>query len=360
MKIIVNKEETLKSLKKVQGITEKRTTMPILNNIIISAKDNITIKATNLENSIISYSKGNIEMDGTICVPSKKFFEIIKSLPEETITIEQIDKNISIRSGKTTFKIFSQPPEDFPAIKIPDPENSTTIKRSEFIKALNKVEYAIYPDETRLSLNGVYIHKIDGKIRFVTSDSFRLCYYEFPFEGNIENILISKKATTEIIKIFSTEESENIEVSMEDNYVSLKTEDTIFITRLREVKFPNYVDVLPLENPFKSYIEKDKILKSLQRLLVITEESTKGVMFSMRQDSISIKGVNMEIGEGEDEVEHIYDGESLDIGFNAQFLIDAISNIEADKVEMSIRDANKAVMITGDENYRAVVMPIKI
>lgn len=360
MKVIVKKEEILKSLKKVQGISEKRTTMPILNNILIESSDKITIKATNLDNSIISISNGIVEETGTICVPSKKFFEIVKSLPGESITIIKEEKNISIKSGKTSFKLFSQPPEDFPAIKKPSSVNKVTIKRADFIKALNKVEYAIYPDESRLSLNGVYLHKVDGKLRFVSSDSFRLCYYEFPFNENIDNILITKKGTSELIKIFSSEDSENISVSIEDNYASFSTEDTTFITRLREVKFPNYIEVLPLNNPFKSYIEKNKIIDSLQRILVITEESTKGVMFSMKQDVISIKGVNIELGEGEDEIDHIYDGESMEIGFNAQYLIEAISNVEADKIEMSIKDSNRAILISGDENYKAVIMPIKI
>lgn len=360
MKVIVKKEEILKSLKKVQGISEKRTTMPILNNILIEANDKITIKATNLDNSIISTSNGSIEETGIICVPSKKFFEIIKSLPGESITINTEEKNISIKSGKSSFRLFSQSPEDFPAIKKPSSEKKITLKRTDFIKALNKVEYAIYPDESRLSLNGVYLHKVDGKLRFVSSDSFRLCYYEFPFTENIENILISKKGTSELIKIFSSEESENISISIEDNYAGFETEDAIFITRLREVKFPNYIEVLPLNNPFKSYIEKEKIIESLQRLLVIADESTKGVMFSIKQDVILIKGANIELGEGEDEIDHIYDGESLEIGFNAQYLIEAISNVESDKIEMSIRDSNKAVLISGDENYKAVVMPIKI
>lgn len=360
MKIMVMKDEILKSLKKVQGISEKRTTMPILNNILIEADDKITIKATNLDNSIISTSQGTIEKKGSICIPSKKFFEIIKSLPDNSVTINSEEKNISIKSGKSSFKLFSQPPEDFPLIKKPSSNRCVSIKRADFIKALTKVEYAIYPDESRLSLNGVYIHKTDNKLRFVASDSFRLCYYEFPFEEKMESILISKKGTSEIIKIFSSESTENINLSLEDNYVSIDSGDTIFITRLREVKFPNYIEVLPLNNPFKSYIDKDKIIDSLQRLLVIADESTKGVMLSLKQDVISIKGVNIELGEGEDEIDHIYDGESLEIGFNAQYLIEAISQVESDKIEMTLKDSNKAVLITGDENYKAVIMPIKI
>lgn len=360
MKVIVRKEEILKSLRKVQGVSEKRTTMPILNNILIDATDKITIKATNLDNSIIATSSGNIENKGTICVPSKKFFEIVKSLSGESITISQEEKNLSIKSGKSSFKLFSQSPEDFPAIKRPSSDKKIALKRADFIKALNKVDYAIYPDESRLSLNGVYIHKLDGKLRFVASDSYRLCFYEFPFEDKIENTLISKKGVAEIIKIFSQEEGDTIFISIEDSYASFESDDTTFITRLREVKFPNYVEVLPLNNPFKSYIDKSKILESLQRLLVITEENTKGVMFSLKQDVISIKGVNIELGEGEDEIDHIYDGESLDIGFNAQYLIEAISNVESEKIEMSIKDSNRAVLISGDENYKAVVMPIKL
>ncbi len=360
MKVSVKKEDLLKSLKKVQGISEKRTTMPILNNILFEAKEKITIKATNLDNSIISKCEGVIDEQGSICIPSKKFFEIVKNLPEDNINISKDEKNIIIKSGKSSFKLFSQPVEDFPAIKVPSSNKKTILDRNEFLKALNKVEYAIYPDESRLSLNGIYIHKVDNKVRFVSSDSYRLCYYEFHFPEEMENILISKKAVGELIKIFPSEKSENITISIEDSFASFETEDTIFVTRLREVKFPNYVEVVPYNNPYKSYVDKNKIIESLHRLLVIAEESTKGVLFSFKQEQITIKGVNIELGEGEDEIEHIYDGESMDIGFNAQYLIEAISNIEAEKIEIALKDSSKAVLISGDENYKAVVMPVKI
>ncbi len=360
MKVIVKKEELLKSLKKVQGISEKRTTMPILNNILIESKEKIIIKATNLDNSIISKCEGEIHEVGSICLPSKKFFEIVKNLPSDNIAITKEEKNILIKSGKTSFRLFFQPSEDFPAIKVPSDNKKNIIDRAEFIKALNKVEYAIYPDESRLSLNGVYIHKLENKIRFVSSDSYRLCYYEFPFSDEIENMLISKKAVAEIIKVFSTEKDEKISISTSDNFAAFEVEDTVFITRLREVKFPNYTEVIPYNNPYKSYIDKNNILESLHRLLVIAEESTKGVLFSFKQELISIKGANIELGEGEDEIDHIYEGESMDIGFNAQYLIEAVSNIEAEKIEIALKDSAKAVLISGDENYKAVVMPVKI
>lgn len=359
MKVNVEKEGFLKSLQKIQGVVEKRTTMPILNNLLLEAEEKLVIKATNLENSIIIKLEAKIEEKGKICIPAKKLYEIIKNLSENTISIIKTEKNITIKSGKSTFRVFTQPAEDFPAIKTVSHEKKITINKDNFINSLTKVEYAIYPDESRISLNGIYIHKEDGKLRFVASDGYRLAYNEINYPESCQDVLLTKKAVSEIKKICVGTTAEDVNIFIGDNYASFEVDDTMLIARLNDTKFPNYKDVIP-NNPYKCYINKKQFIDALKRISTVAEENTKGVILSLEKDKLSLKSSNVDIGEAEDEIEISYDGENISTGFNVDYVIEAINPLESEKIEMLFKDSQTAVTVSGDENYKALVMPIRI
>lgn len=359
MKLIVEKEKFKSILDIVQGIIEKRTTMPILNTILIEANEKIYIKATNLEKSIVSNLEAEIIEKGSTCVPAKKLNEIIKSLSEEKIELSLENNYLKIKSGKSIFKIFTQSPEDFPKIKTLDLAKKTNLKKEEFQKSIEKIEYAIYPDESRLSLNGIYIHTNDGKLRFVASDGYRLSYNEIDFDGENIDVLIPKRAVNDIKKICKESKSDNINLSIESNMASLDTENIVFITRLNEAKFPNYKDVIPTNN-MKAFVNKNSIINSIEKLLTIADEMTKSIILNIDENSIKMNTTNSEVGEAEDEIEVKYEGEKLTIGFNGEFLLDAIKHVDSDTIEMAFKDSQTAVTISGDNRYKALVMPIRI
>lgn len=359
MKLIVEKEKFKSILDIVQGIIEKRTTMPILNTILIEANEKIYIKATNLEKSIVSNLEAEIIEKGSTCVPAKKLNEIIKSLSEEKIELSLENNYLKIKSGKSIFKIFTQSPEDFPKIKTLDLAKKSNLKKEELQKSIEKIEYAIYPDESRLSLNGIYIHTNDGKLRFVASDGYRLSYNEIDFDGDNIDVLIPKRAVNDIKKICKESKSDNINLSIESNMASLDTENIVFITRLNEAKFPNYKDVIPINN-MKAFVNKNSIINSIEKLLTIADEMTKSIILNIDENSIKMNTTNSEVGEAEDEIEVKYEGEKLTIGFNGEFLLDAIKHVDSDTIEMAFKDSQTAVTISGDNRYKALVMPIRI
>lgn len=360
MKVIVKKDKLLKSLQKVLGVVEKRTTMPILNNLLIELEDKMTLKTTNLEISIIiKDDSAIIEEKGKICIPARKFYEIVKSLPENDIDIQLQDKNIVIKSGKSNFKIFSYPPEDFPLIKNINKENKVNINKEKFLESLNKIEYAIYPDESRPSLNGIFIHKIDKKLRFVSSDGFRLTYNEFDFDGESKDIFISKRTVLELKKIYTDTESEDIEIFAEGNTIAFESGNTILLSRLKDTNFPNYIDVIP-NNPYKAFVDKNAFIESIKRISTVSEENTKGIILDIKEDRVTIKSSNSEIGSAEDEIDISYDGVPFEIAFNADYLIEAVNPNKSEKIELQFKDAQTAGIITGDSNYKSVIMPIRI
>lgn len=359
MKVIVKKDKLIKSLQKVQGVIEKRTTLPILNNILIETDSTITIKATNLEISVIVKEEAEVITEGSVCVPAKKLFEIVRLLPENEVTLEKSDKNIHISSGKINYKLFTFPTEDFPTIKVINKDKKITINKEKFFESINKVEYTIYPDESRESLNGVFIHKIDDKLRFVASDSFRLAYNEFLFEGDFEDILIPKKTVNELIKIQSDTDSNEINLYLEDKSIMIESGNTLIISKLKDAKFPNYKDVIP-QNQFKLYLEKNVILDTLKRVSIISDENTKSVILSISEDKVVIKSNNAELGFAEEEITAKYEGVPFDICFNAKFLIEAIESIYSETIIMELRDGQSAAILSGDESYKAVLMPIRL
>ncbi|MCX7770532.1 MAG: DNA polymerase III subunit beta [Proteobacteria bacterium] len=359
MKIIVEKEKLKSLLDIVQGIIEKRTTMPILNTILIETNEKVNIKATNLEKSIITNIDAEIIEKGSTCIPAKKFYEIIKSLNEEKIEMQIENNHLKIKAGKSQFKIFTQDPLDFPKIKTLDQSKRNTLKKEDLQKSIEKIEYAIYQDESRLSLNGIYIHNNDGKLRFVASDGYRLSYNEIEYDGEAIDVLIPKKAIGDIKKICRESKSPEIKLSIESNMACFETENITFITRLNEAKFPNYKDVIP-DNKMRAFINKSEIINSIEKLLTIADEMTKSIVLNIDETRIKMSTANNEVGEAEDEIETKYEGENLTIGFNGEFLLAAIKHVDSDTIEMSFKDSQTAVIISGDTMYKALVMPIRI
>lgn len=359
MKLVVERKKIETIMEIVQGIIEKRTTMPILNTILLEAEDKITIKGTNLEKSIISKVDAEIEDKGAICINAKKFYEIIKSLKEEKINIELENNNLKIKAGRSSFRLFTQPPEDFPKIKTLELPKKTSVDKEDMLNSIEKVEYAVYEDESRLSLYGIYIHTNNGKLRFVASDGYRLAFNEVSYDGENVDFLIPKKAINDIKRLCRDSNSEKISISTEGSMASFETDDTNIIIRLNDSKFPDYKNVLP-NNNMRAFVDKKEIITTLERLLTVADENTKSIIVNIENDLMKFNTINDDVGEAEDEITIKYEGDKLTIGFNGEYLLDAIKKVESDIVEISFKNSQSAVTITGDNKYTALVMPIRI
>ncbi len=355
MKLVVEREEIKKIMEIVQGITEKRTTMPILNSILLEAKDMLTIKGTNLEKSIIAKINSDISEKGSTCIPAKKFYEVIKTIGEENIYLELEENNLKIKAGKSTFKLFTQTPEDFPKIETLDLAQKTSINKHDLLNSIEKVEYAMYEDESRLSLYGIYIHVNDGKLRFVASDGYRLSYNEVDYSGEPIDVLIPKKVVNDIKKLCKDTLSEKIDISIDGSKASFESDNIILITRLNEAKFPDYKNVIP-NNNMKAYVDKKALVNTLEKVLTISTNIT----VNLEENLMKFKTTESEIGEAEDEIEVKYDGDNLLIGFNGEYLLEAVEKVDSDIIEISFKNSQSAVIITGDGKYTALVMPIRI
>jgi DNA polymerase-3 subunit beta len=168
-----------------------------------------------------------------------------------------------------------------------------------------------------------------------------------------------KKTINDIKKICKDSKSDKIGLSIESNMASIETENITFITRLNEAKFPNYKDVIP-NNNMRAFINKNDIINSIEKLLTIADEMTKSIILNINESTIKMNTVNSEVGEAEDEIEVKYEGDKLTIGLNGEYLLDAIKHVDSDTIEMSFKDSQTAIIVTGDNRYKALVMPIRI
>lgn len=366
MKFSINREDILKELQLMQGIVEKRSTMPILANILINVSEKqIELAGTDLEVGLRTHFPGNIEETGSLTVSGKKIFEIVKSLSErQEVTFKELeDLKVEITSGESQFKVLCLAKDDYPQIPESKFDRNIILPLEKVKKMIDRVYYAI-THEQRYYLNGALMILNKGQMEMVSTDGHRLAYTSVPAEKiNMEEQIkgiISKKTLGELKKL----EDEKVEYDLDENNLYFKVNNRTIISRIIEGKFPNYEAVIPQDNPNVLSVSREDITNAIRRVSLFSTERSKGVKFIIQKNQIKLFSSNPEIGEARDKVDAEYDGEEQEIGFNSQYILDFLSNVESEKIRMEIKDENNAVLMkpeVDDEiKYLYVLMPMKI
>ncbi len=366
MKFSINKDDILRELQLLQGIVEKRNTMPILANILINATENeIEIIGTDLEVGLKTHFPAQIEETGSITISGKKLFEIVRSLAEEQRVLfnEGKDLVMEIISGESEFKVLCLPKEDYPQVPEPKFEKNIVLPLEKFKDMIDRVYYAI-TQEQRYYLNGALMLLMDNQMELVSTDGHRLAYTKLAIEGQkVENeirTIVSKKTLNELRKF----EDETIEFDLDENNLFFHIRNRTLISRIIEGKFPNYEAVIPKENPHVLRISREKITNATRRVSLLSTERSRGIKFSIEQNQIKLFSSNPEIGEARDKVDVDYKGEEMEIGFNSQYLLDFLTAVKSENVLLELKDENSAVLLKpeadDDINYLYVLMPMKI
>ena len=373
MKITTNKSEFLKGLTLVQGVVEKKKTLPILSNVLIEANkedQQITLTATDLEIGIKTKFKSEILKEGKITISAKKLFEIVKELTEEVIDIEVKDNNwIEIKNGKAKFNIVGLSAEEFPLINDKNTNDDLELKTEVLKEIIDKTFYAISHDESKFNLNGIYLHNINSEIgnylRFVATDGHRLALKQIKNEDNFEiknkGIIFPKKGLSEIRKITDTDEK-SIFISIVDNNAIFKLNNTTLVMRLIDGDFPDYNRVIPDFSEKYCLVENNKLLHSLRRISLLANEKSKGINIEFINNEIKISSSNPEYGDAVESIKTTYNGNEMKIGFNSKYLLDVISNIDTKEIKLHIKDNMSPCLIVPSDNNDnlAVIMPMRI
>jgi DNA polymerase-3 subunit beta len=372
MEFKILKEPFLKALQKVQGIVEKKNTMPILSNVLIEAADGaIWILATDLEVGIKTSHPATVISEGKITVSAKKLYEIIKELSDEELTFSTRENDwVELRSGKAQFNIVGLSSDEFPYFPRINEENLIRVSCSLLNDMIEKTAYAICHDETKYNLNGVFMKAVEesGKniLRMVATDGHRLAVVEREFSGQVcqelkSGAIFPKKGIFELKKM-TEDADEDLLMTFQDNSAILKKGDTIVVMRLVDGEFPDYSRVIPVSNDLQIIIEKESFLRALKRIAILSSEKFKGVKFSFTPDKLEISSSNPEIGDAKEELDTVYSGTLLETRFNARYIIDVLSVLKEDSVQILLKSEMSPAIIKPmvDQGFQAVIMPMRL
>jgi DNA polymerase III subunit beta len=372
MEFKIDKDTFLRALQKIQGIVEKRNTMPILSNVLIEATSTgIFLTATDLEVGMKSSYITSVEKEGKITVSAKKVYEIIKELSDEEIIFSTKENDwVEIRCGKAVFNIVGLSPDEFPYFPKINEDRFVRMSSSMIREMIDKTSYAICHDETKYNLNGIFIkahtendHQI---LRMVATDGHRLSIAEKELSGKVgdelmKGVIFPKKGVFEIKKI-TEEEDGDISISFLDNSSVFKKGNTLVVMRLVDGEFPDYTKVMPVNNDKTIRIKREELFHSLRRMAILSSEKFKGIRFDITSGNMVISASNPELGEAREEMDVDYNGDPLTVRFNARYLIDVLTVLEDEYVELNLKDELSPAIVkpAGSDDLRSVIMPMRL
>ncbi len=373
MEFRIDKEVFLKSLQKIQGIVEKRTSMPILSNVLLEATESsLRVTATDLEVGMKCIYPAEIVSPGRITVGAKKIYEIVKELPNQQISFSAKDNDwVEIRCGKVHFNIVGLSAEEFPYFPEVHEENLFEIESALLKGMIEKTSYAICNDDTKYNLNGLFakteINDDDVQLlKMVATDGHRLSIASCPFKGNAgqelsKGVILPKKGVYELKKI-AEEDGGTLLFGFMDNSAVIKRGDSYMVMRLVDGEFPDYNRVIPTSNDRSIIINCDDFTHSVRRMAILSSEKFKGIMLDISESSIRISSSNPELGDAMEEIDVSYGGEPFSVRFNARYLLDVLAVTETESVEMKFKDELAPSIILPDksDSFLAVIMPMRL
>jgi DNA polymerase-3 subunit beta len=365
MKLTAEREKLLTPLQAVIGVVERRQTMPVLANVLLGVRQGqLAITATDLEVELVAATGIEVQDSGDITVPGRKFLDILRALPEKLgVSFSSEGDKVVIKAGRSRFSLSTLPAADFPVIDDINSQQTVQIPRKELLRLLEKTHFSMAQQDVRYYLNGLLL-ETDGKaLRAVATDGHRLALCEMELPGKAKGthqVIVPRKGVLELQRILGTEG--NIELAVGTNHVRAQIGDIRFTSKLIDGRFPEYGRVIPASPPRTVEADRETLRAALQRTAILSNEKYRGIRLTARTDLLVLQAHNPEQEEAEDQVEVGFKGEEVEIGFNVNYLLDALSAIEGDKVEIGLTDSNSSCLIhaPGTTHTRYVVMPMRL
>jgi len=374
MKLSITKAEFLRGLGRIQSIVEKRNSMPILANVLIEAPEkgkdaSLHLAATDLEVGLRSLHTANISESGGLTVSAKKLHEIIRELPDETIDLSATANSyLEIRCNRSRFTLAGTAAEEYPTLPEFKPEKTVLIPASVLSEMIDRTMYAASVDETRYNLNGVYLEVLEGAgaIRLVATDGHRLACVDREIDGDTSaltsGVIIPRKGLGELKRLVDEDDADEIELAFAKNSGFARKGDVTLVMRLIEGEFPNYNQVIPKNLTRHVLLSSEIFVQAVRRVSLLSSERSRTVKLELSEGQLVITSSNPDLGDAREELDIDYAGETLAIGFNAKYLLDAIQAIQSKEVRFSFQDELSPSRLTppDDDKTLAVVMPMRI
>jgi DNA polymerase-3 subunit beta len=368
MEIKAKRGDLLATLYWTQSIVERRNTMPILANVLFeSQKGEIHITATDLEVGVRGEVEGEVVKEGTITVNAKKLYEIIREVANDQVQIKRLENDwVEIRSGKSVFKIVGMDAREFPQFPTFDSKDLSTTPASSIRAMIERTIFSVSTDETRYSLNGVFIEQSEGGlVRMVATDGHRLAYEERSVGslGLEKGVILPRKGLSELKKLLESGDDGVVSIGFKENMGLVMKDKVELFMRLIDGDFPDYTKVIPKGNTNIVKVEHGELLQALRRVSILSSERYKGVKMEFSEGKVSISANNPDLGEAVEDIEAEYKGKPLSIGFNARYLLDVLGVLGGDgEVDIELKDELSPSVIrkAGIDGYLYVLMPMRL
>tara|TARA_B100001057_G_scaffold265564_1_gene265765 strand:- start:8576 stop:9691 length:1116 start_codon:yes stop_codon:yes gene_type:complete len=371
MKFKISRSIFFKTLSHLQGIVDKKNTLPILANILIEAKDNqLILSSTDMDISIIEKISCTVMEDGATTINSQILYDIVRKIDDDN-EIEIISNNgklVTLRSKESRFSLACLPKEDYPIIEKDNSGVNIVLNSRILFKLIDKTKFAISNEETRYFLNGLYFNVTNENnkniVTIVGTDGHRLAKFSHEIEGKIDQIsgvIIPKKTIYELSKLLS-EIDDDINISISSNKIIFIIGNIIFISKLIDGSFPDYKRVIPSDNNNTLKISRDQLLSAVDRVSTIANEKSPVIKFKLLQNILNLNTINNESSTASEDLVISYEGDEIEIGFNSKYIMDIVNNLEDIEISINLKDNSSPV--TAQENSNAnlvyVLMPMRV
>jgi DNA polymerase-3 subunit beta len=365
MKLNAPRENFLDPLQAVIGVVERRQTMPILANVLINAKgNNVSVTATDLEVEMVASSELVAKQDGEITVPARKLLDICKALRDGS----EIDLSVSgdkatIRSGRSRFTLATLPAADFPLVEDIDSKQSITVPQRDLKRLLDRTHFSMAHQDVRYYLNGLLLEMGDGKLRAVATDGHRLAMCQIDAESSEDGthqVIVPRKGVLELQRLLG--DSGDVSIAIGNNHIRAEVGAIRFTSKLIDGRFPEYQRVIPKRSGEVIGADREELRHALHRAAILSNEKYRGVRLELGENILKIQAHNPEQEEAEEEIEVQYAGADLEIGFNVNYLVDALGALDGEEANLQINDPSSSCLIWNDgtEGCEYVVMPMRL
>ena len=366
MRFTLQREAFLQPLAQVVNVVERRQTLPVLANFLVQVQNGqLSLTGTDLEVEMVSRIAVEDAQDGETTIPARKLFEIIRALPDGSrITVSQTGDKITVQAGRSRFTLATLPANDFPSVDEVEATERVAIGEATLKELIERTAFAMAQQDVRYYLNGLLFDLRGDALRTVATDGHRLALCETELEkasGAKRQIIVPRKGVTELQRLLESGDRE-IELEVGRSHVRVKRDDVTFTSKLIDGRFPDYEAVIPIGADREVKVDREALRASLQRAAILSNEKYRGIRVEVSPGNLKISAHNPEQEEAQEEIEADTTVSDLAIGFNVNYLLDALSALRDEHVVIQLRDSNSSALVreASSEKSRHVVMPLRL
>ena len=366
MRFSLQREALLKPLAQVVNVVERRQTLPVLANLLTQVSaGQLSLTGTDLEVEMVSRVAVDDAQDGETTIPARKLFDIVRALPDGSkVTLSQSGEMITVQAGRSRFTLSSLPANDFPSVDEVEATERVSVPETALKELIERTAFAMAQQDVRYYLNGLLFDLADKRLRCVATDGHRLALCETALEEAVptkRQIIVPRKGVQELQRLLEGGDR-TVVLEMGRNHIRIKRDDVTFTSKLIDGRFPDYEAVIPIGADREVLIDREALRAALQRAAILSNEKYRGVRLEMSPGLVRINAHNPEQEEAQEEVEAETRVDALAVGFNVNYLLDALSALRDEQVVLQLRDANSSALVreASSQRCRHVVMPLRL